>query len=103
MKIYVSRINKNNVNDIFYFKYKGSKMMVSLAFFYEQMEPRYIMDKTSFLKLWKQYTGSNLDIVVEERLKPDVLLEYLTFFNSSKLEAFLEKIWLNYKFVILVK
>lgn len=103
MKIFVSRINKNDVNDISLFKYKGSKKIVSLAFWYEQLEPRYILNKYAFLKAWKDYTDSKLDIVVDERFKPDVLIDYLTFYNSTKLETFLEKVWLNYKFIILVK
>lgn len=103
MKIFVSRINKSNVNDINLFEYKGSKMIVALAFWYEQMESRYVLNKIAFLRDWKKYTDSHLDLVVDERFKPDALLEYLTFFNSSKLESFLEKIWVNYTFIIMVR
>lgn len=103
MRIYVTRINRANPKDIYFFKYKGKKMIVSLAFWYELLEPRYILNKEAFLNLWKLYTDSKLDLVVAERFKPDALLEYLTFFNSSKLETFLEKVWSNYKFSILVK
>lgn len=103
MKVYLTRVNKNNYNDIAFFKYKGNKTTVSLAFWYEQLEPRYMLNKTQFLNLWKSYMNCSLDIVHEGFLKPDVLIEYLTFFYSSKLETFLEKIWINYKFMIVVK
>lgn len=103
MKIYITRVNKKNNSDVSFYKYTGSKTVVALAFWYEQLEPKYMLGKAQFLETWKKYMDCKLDIVKDGFLKDDVLLEYLTFFYSSKLETFLEKIWINYKFIIMVK
>ena len=101
MKVYISKINKKNDNEIFLYKYKASKKVVSLAIWAELMEPRYILNKPSFLRAWKLFTGSELDIVKDEVFQYDVLLYYLTFYEAPKFEMFLEKIWSSrYSFVV---
>lgn len=101
MKIYISKVNRKNDKNISYYKYKGSKKIVALAIWTELMEPRYILNKPSFIRAWKLFTGSQLDIVVDETLQYEVLLDYLNFFDLPKLEMFLEKIWSSrYSFII---
>ncbi|BAC44214.1 hypothetical protein D8X55_00770 [Malacoplasma penetrans] len=101
MKIYISKINKKNDKDILFYKYKSSKKIVALAIWAELMEPRYILNKASFLRAWKLFMDSELDIVVDEVFQYEILLDYLNFFDLSKLELFLEKIWSSrYSFVI---
>ena len=104
MRIKITKINKRNLTEMMLYKYRGSKKKVALCLWYELLEPRYTVNKESFLIAWKQFMGGTLDIVVDDRLKVDILIDYLNYFDSSKLEAFLERIWLsNYKFIMVVK
>lgn len=103
MLICISKINKKNDNDIHYYRYKASKKYCCLAIWMELLEPRYILNKESFLRAWKIFADCELDIVVGNTFQYEVLADYLTFFNSTKFEVFLEKIYIDYKFIVLRK
>lgn len=103
MWIYISKINKKNDNDIHFYKYKASKKNCSLAIWMELLEPRYVLNKESFLRAWRIFADCELDLVVGNTFQYEVLADYLTFFNTTKLEIFLEKIYSDYTFVVLRK
>lgn len=103
MKIYVTRINRKAEDEVSLFKYKGDSLKICLAFWYEQLEPRYLINKKDFKSLWFKYTGSEVSICRGKDFVPEALAEVLNVYNISKLEAFLEKIWVKYKFIITIK
>lgn len=100
MKISVTRIQKEDELSVDLFTFKGKPLNVTLAFWYQLIEPRYLINKTGFRSLWFKYTNCSKEICYREQFNPDVLMEYLTQWNVYKLEAFLEKIWIKYKFII---
>ncbi|MDE5545268.1 MAG: hypothetical protein K2J69_01100 [Malacoplasma sp.] len=100
MKIYISKISKKNDKEFYYYKYTSSKKINSLAIWAELLEPRFILNKPSFLRAWRYFTGSESEIVVDNVFQIKVFEECLTFFNSSRFEHFLEKIWSGYSFVV---
>lgn len=101
MKVYVTKISKKNELDIEKFKYKGSELIVSMAMWYQLLEPRYVINKQAFKSLWFRYTNSSKEICNrKEEFDPSALIEYLTPWNVYYLECFLEKIWINFKFII---
>ncbi|MCF0217876.1 MAG: hypothetical protein HUJ42_02415 [Malacoplasma sp.] len=102
MRINISKMNKNNSSEIFFYQYNESKKMNALSIWKELMEPRFLLNKKGFLEAWKLFTGSKLDIVVNNSFQYEVLAEFLTNFNSSKLEYFLEKIWRGYSFIVYI-
>lgn len=102
MKILVTRINKEDELKVDLFKFQASPLVVSLSFWYQLIEPRYLINKDGFRSLWFKYTNSIKEICYREQFNPDVLMEYLTQWNVFKLESFLEKIWIKYKFIIKV-
>lgn len=103
MKILVTRIEKENELQVDRFVYNGNQLTVLLAFWYQLIEPRYLVNKEAFRSLWYKYTNSVKEICYREQFNPDVLAQYLTIWNVNKLEAFLEKIWIKYKFIITVE
>ena len=103
MKIYITRINRKSENDISLFKYKGEALKVCLAFWYEQLEPRYLINQTDFKSLWFKYTSSEISICRGGEFVPEALVQVLNPYSISKFEAFLEKVWVKYKFIITIK
>lgn len=100
MKVFVTKINKENELDVSAFIYKGKPLIVSLSFWYQLIEPRYLINKEAFRSLWFKYTDSSKEVCYHEEFNPSVLLECFTTWNINKLEAFLEKVWIKYKFII---
>lgn len=103
MKIYVTKINRKSEDQIDYYRYKGSDLKICLAFWYEQLEPRYLLNKKDFQSLWFKYTNCAVNICRNDDFVPEALLEMLNVYSVSKLEAFLEKVWVKYKFIIEIK
>lgn len=105
MKIYISKIDKKNLEDIYFFKYKGSKNLVSLIFWYEQLEPKYVLNKIAFINLFKKYMNCEEDIVdiENEIFNNKLLIKYLKQSTIVLLENLLEKIWIDYKFIVMIR
>lgn len=100
MKVFISKIDKNNDTLVERYIYKGNSTVVSLGIWEQLMKDRYKLNKTAFRSIWFKYTNSGDELYSDSQLKIDLLKEQLNKINIHKLESFLEKIWIKYKFII---